>query len=139
LVVKVEVEIKCTLTKLSARVKAIANTGYETEEPEILIPASTARTLGIWPKLPKEANIREYRTAGGITRVVKIPESAEVTVLTEDRSLNSKEVSFVISELESDVLLSDMLLDKLGIELLKPGRGIWRFSDDPAGKTRKTT
>ena len=138
MVVKVEIEIKCTLTKLSTRVKAIANTGYETEEPEILIPASIARALGIWPTLPKEADIREYRTAGGMARVVKIPESAEVTVLTEDRTVDSKGVSVVISELESDVLLSDMLLDELRIELLKPGRGIWRFSDDQTGKTRKT-
>jgi len=35
-------------------------------------------------------------------------------------------------------LLSDMLLDDLGIVLLEPGRGYWRFRDDPEDKIRET-
>jgi len=39
---------------------------------------------------------------------------------------------------ERDVLLSDMAIDALNIVLLKPGAGIWKFTDEPPEKTRES-
>ena len=35
-------------------------------------------------------------------------------------------------------LLSDELIEALRIEILAPGKGLWRFSDDPPEKIRRT-
>jgi len=35
-------------------------------------------------------------------------------------------------------LISDLLLDELEVILLEPGKGYWKFRDDPEGVVRKT-
>jgi len=40
------------------------------------------------------------------------------------------EASTVITPGEDEVILSDRLIDALGIVLLRPGEGIWRLADE---------
>ncbi|MCR6692033.1 MAG: hypothetical protein MRT15_06565 [archaeon YNP-LCB-003-016] len=36
---------------------ALVNTGFETPNPQILLPVKAAEKLGIWPNLPRDASI----------------------------------------------------------------------------------
>lgn len=60
--------------------------------------------------------------------------------MVEEKDKQSAEVdcTVVISEHEEEVLLSDKLLDALGVTLIKPGAGLWRFQDDSPRKLRKS-
>ena len=39
---------------------------------------------------------------------------------------------------EYEVILSDKLLDALGIEIVKAGIGYWRFSGEPINRVRRS-
>ena len=53
-----------------------------------------------------------------------------VSVITEDKSSSEIECDAVISHFDREVLINDKLCDALGIVLLTPGSGIWRFIDE---------
>jgi len=44
----------------------------------------------------------------------------------------------MISPIEEEVLVNDKLTEELGIVLLAPGSGKWRFVDDPIDKVRSS-
>ena len=44
---------------------SLLNTGFESEEPEMLVPVIVAEVLGFWPDLPKGVVLKPYETAGG--------------------------------------------------------------------------
>ena len=115
---------------------AIVNAGYESDEPEALVPVRLAERLGMWPELPQGTRVEAYRSAGGIVSLYSVPKAVDIVVKTEDKNRGSSSVNIVISDKEEEVLLSDKLIDSLDIEILKPGKGIWRFADDPLGKER---
>lgn len=122
-------------------VSAIANTGFESDKPEIMIPKKVAISLNLRPKiLLTEATQEEYRTAGGkkLKAYVLRHGAAKAWVITEDREVGPVDVTLTVAYGESDVLLSDKALDALNIVLLKPGAGVWRFSDDPPEKVRES-
>jgi len=54
----------------------------------------------------------------------------------EDKESKDAQAVAVIASGEKEVILSDKLIDELGIILLKPGKGIWRFHDDPPNVMR---
>jgi len=116
---------------------ALANAGYEVEEPEVTLPEETAKTLGLLPELPKGAKIVEYATVGGgKIKVYWIPKAVEVSVVTEDRTVGPVLSNVAIVAGESEVILSDKLIDALEIVIEKAGEGIWRFRGEQ--KLRKT-
>ncbi len=54
----VRVKIKITLSnEKSLETTALVNTGFESIEPQLLLPVKAAEKLGIWPNLPKDAVI----------------------------------------------------------------------------------
>jgi hypothetical protein len=107
---------------------ALVNTGFETPNPQILLPVKAAEKLGIWPNLPRDASIEIYDTAGGPTRVYRVRNAVTVEVIgREGRSVVS---DVVISHLEVEVLISDKLTEELMIAIEKPSEGIWRFRDE---------
>jgi len=61
-----------------------------------------------------------------------------VKVLAGDRESDEVEAYTIYFPGKSYSLISDELIDKLGIEILAPGEGTWRFRDDPPNKKRKT-
>jgi hypothetical protein len=66
----------------SVDVVALVKSGYETVEPEILVPLVTARELHVYPELPYGAAVREYRLAdGSTTKLIRIPGTVNVYVL----------------------------------------------------------
>ena len=59
-------------------------------------------------------------------------------VVEEDRSSEWAKAKAVAVSGEYEVILSDKLLDMLGIEIVKAGLGHWRFSGEPISHVRKS-
>ncbi|MEM0024310.1 MAG: hypothetical protein QXM80_02495 [Thermofilaceae archaeon] len=68
LVVRVRVRLKALKGRRGEVVKsvAVANAGYESEGPEVVIPVRVAERLGLWPKLPEGTEVQAYEVAGGL-------------------------------------------------------------------------
>ncbi|MBS7618344.1 hypothetical protein KEJ25_07065 [Candidatus Bathyarchaeota archaeon] len=116
---------------------ALVNTGFETDEPEVLLPASLAENLGLYP--PTEGSkLEEYSVVGGITFVIRSPRTIRVKVVVEDRETEPVEAVPLISDKESEVLISDRLASELKISIEDPAEGTWRFRDEPLTKKRSS-
>lgn len=113
---------------------ALVNSGFEAETPQLLLPRSLASILNLWPP-PPEAQLIEVGTAGGPVRNYIVSRALQVYVETEDRRVGPIECDAMISLLEYEVLISDMLGGELGIVILDL-RGRWRFADED--KVRST-
>mgnify|MGYP000341891567 CR=1 FL=1 len=135
MVVRLRVRIRSSSGELIT--SALANSGYEAEEPEVVLPVSVAERLGLYPSLPGGTEVEEYVGVGGsIVRAFRTRGAVELTVLADDRMGGPVRATAVITPGEDEVILSDKALDALGVVLLRPGAGIWRFSDDPPGIER---
>jgi len=132
--VRVKVLIKAGERELETA--ALVNTGYGSDEPEIVVPARLAEKLGMWPEFPKGTKVEVYSSIGGVVSLYLVPRAASVILKARDRDTKSVPVHVVISDKENEVLLSDKLLDALNIELKRPGAGIWKFLDDPPDRER---
>ncbi len=71
----------------------------------------------------------EVGTAGGPVRNYLVPGAAEVWVEARDRTVGPALCDLMISNLEFEVLMSDVPGGELGIVILDL-RGKWRFSDE---------
>jgi hypothetical protein len=102
---------------------ALVNSGYETDEPELLVPTNVARALGFWPET-REAVMERYKVAGGVEiGVVRLKGAAKAEVLTEDRSSDEVKSDVVVSEGEDEVIISDKLASKLCLAIIDIGGG----------------
>jgi hypothetical protein len=106
---------------------ALVNTGFETPNPQILLPVKAAERLGLWPQLPSETLVEVYDTAGGPVRVYRVKNAVTVEIPEKNISVVA---DAIISHIEVEVLLSDKLTDKLMIVPEIPGEGLWRFRDE---------
>jgi len=133
----VRVKIRLASKDKSIETVALANSGYESETPQILIPTELAKNIGLWPPL---GNVEEteFETAGGPLKVWIIPGGCKVSILTEDAQSSEIDADVVISPLADEVLLSDKMISELAIVLEDAGRGFWRFRWEQAGKLRKS-
>jgi len=61
-----------------------------------------------------------------------------VQVVEEDKSSEWVKARAVVVPGEYEVILSDKLLDVLGIEIVKAGIGYWRFSGESINRVRKS-
>ena len=128
--VRIKIKINSLKGKLPLEVSSLLNTGFGTEEPEVLVPVKVAEKLTFWPELPEGAMVKAYETAGGIARMCRISKAIEIQAITEDKISNPLECSLVISEIESEVLLSDKTIEELNIMIESPAKGLWKFKDD---------
>lgn len=134
MVIRVKLRIKSLSTGKETTTSALVNSGFEAETPQLLIPRSLAAKLGLWPP-PPNAYLMEVGTAGGPVRNYFVPNAVEVYVVTMDRVVGPVKCDVMISNLEYEVLISDILGSELKIVILDL-RGKWRFSDED--KTRLT-
>jgi len=137
MVVRVRVRLRSSRGEVITT--ALANSAFEAEEPEVIIPKGVAERLGLYPRLPADSEVREYKAVGGVvvnTFLIRGP--LRISVLSGDREVGPTNAAVVITPGEDEVVLSDVLMDALGIVLLKPGQGIWRFADDAEGTARKS-
>ena len=59
------VRVKLKTGKGQVVTSALANTGFETEEPEVVLPLKVAELLGIYPSPPPGSTLEEYSAVGG--------------------------------------------------------------------------
>jgi hypothetical protein len=107
---------------------ALVNTGFETPNPQILLPVKAAERLVLWPDLPSCTQVEIYDTAGGPTRVYRVRNAVVVEVVGREGS--GVVADAVVSHTEVEVLISDRLAEELMIAIERPGEGIWRFRDE---------
>ncbi len=106
---------------------ALANSGYESETPQVLLPIEAAEILNLWPpeKILEET---VFDTAGGPLRVWVASRAVKVKIVVEDIDMPFVEADAVISPIADEILLSDKMISELNIALEDPGRGYWRFT-----------
>lgn len=123
----IRVKVELSYGGRKARVTALANSGYETDEPEILVPKTFAvknfRVL-------KRGKFVTYRAVGGQEQKFQVFQKIKVKVVTEDKESKPVEATLVVSDLEDEVILNDKLIGQLEIVLLKVHEGKWRFISD---------
>ena len=118
---------------------ALANSGFETEEPEVVLPVRVGERLGVYPRLPSGSEVEEYKGVGGvIVKTFLVKGFVNISVLTSDREVGPSDATVVITPGEDEVILSDKLMDMLKIVLLRVGEGIWRFADDGESFIRRS-
>jgi len=135
--VRVKLRIRSRTSGEVAKVSALINTGFETESPQLLIPVRLARQLSLYPP-PPTSSVVEIGTAGGPARVFLVRDAVDVWAVAEDREVGPRPADVLISPIEEEALVNDKLTEELGIVLLAPGSGRWRFADDPAERVRSS-
>ena len=117
---------------------ALVNTGFETLKPQLLIPVKLAEALGLWPSLPESSYMKEYGTAGGITKTYVVPDNLDVYIVMDGQQSPVAGSDTVISFMEEEVLIGDKLAGKLGIMIYDIAEGVWKLKIDPPDTTRKS-
>jgi hypothetical protein len=96
--IRVRVKLSSIMGKVTI-IKALVTTGYESQEPEILIPRSVAEDLGLMPKLPSGSEVRNYVLADGtVTRLILIPGAVQVWVIENDRVVGGVTAHVAVSD-----------------------------------------
>ncbi len=131
----VRVRVRARGTGNAVTTVALVNSGYEVEEPEILLPRRLAEYLGLELKAPT-ARVQVYETSIGVFNLFLIPHAADVHLVDVCRKVEG--VNVAVSEAEREVLISDKLAGVLGIQLLDIGAGVWRYVGDPPGRARRS-
>lgn len=128
--VRVNIELK--LGEKIILTSAFANSGYETDEPEIHIPIALAKELGF-----KLKNLRGelYKVVGSEITTYTLG-NILVRIVTEDKKSEWIRARAVTVPGEYEVILSDALIEALNMEIIKPRSGLWKFSEET--KIRKS-
>jgi hypothetical protein len=102
---------------------AVANSGFESDRPEVLLPARAAARIGLWPP-PRGARTERFESPAASFELVAVPQGVRVTVSGNRKSVSC---SAVLSERETEVVLNDQLLEALGVEIIAPATGLYRI------------
>jgi len=132
----VRVKLNVSIGDKEFTIIALLNSGFETDTPQLLIPYRLLREHGIDLSLLGEYVVKEYVTAGGSVSLSIYPRKCKVKVVEEDRESNEVYADLVVSFIDTEPLVSDALIEELGIIILNPRKGYWRFNDDPIDKIR---
>ena len=130
----VRVKLRLCIKEKCVLLNALVNSGYEAVEPELAIPLNIAKDLGLWP--PEEMIIEEAVTAGGSIPVYVVNEKARVELIDEDEVLGTSECVLVINPYIEEPLISDQLIDSLGIIVISFSKGLWKHKNDPSDRVR---
>jgi len=132
LAVRVKLEIR-TGNNIE-RTIAIINSGFEADDPEIIIPEILANKLNLIPSgIVTYEVVGRGGLSGGIVR-----EPIKVRLILSDRESEFKDAIAVIIPNEDEVIVSDNLASKLGIVLIDPLQGIWCLRDEIGKRERKS-
>ena len=116
---------------------ALLNTGYTGSSPEIIVPVRLGAEIGLWPP-PIDSVEATYDTAGGPARFYAIRDAITLQIIEDDASSKELTTDVVISPMEREALLSDVVIGELEVAIMNAHKGYWRFNFDPSNKTRYT-
>jgi len=134
----VRVKLRVTMGGRVVETVALANTGFETDEPQLLVPQAFLTRNSVSLEVLGRPLVVEYDTAGGPTLMHVYPKACKVAVVEPDRTSGEVEADLVVSLIEREVLMSDALIGELGVDIVNPKAGLWRFIDDAAGVIRRS-
>ncbi len=135
MVVRVKLKLECR--ESTVETPALANSGYESETPQVLVPIKLAEKLGLWPPA-RGLEESEFETAGGPLRVWIAPRACRARVVAASTTSRDVEADIVVSPVADEVLLSDKMISELEIALEDVGRGLWRFRWEPREVERRS-
>jgi len=114
---------------------ALLNTGFESEELDLVLPSQLADELGLRSELGEFVRLD---TAGGPLECAFVEQALELKLLLEDREGPELTCNAIVSPYEREVLLSDAVIEALGIQIISAKSGKWRLKDDPPGLERSS-
>ncbi len=85
-----------------------------------------------------EVSIEEADTAGGSIEVFVSRDKAVTRLVLGDRELDPVGCRVIVNPYIREPLVSDKLIDSLGIIVLSFSRGLWRHRSDPEGVVRES-
>jgi len=130
----VRVRLKVMVGGVEVVTSALVNSGFESDEPELIIPPTLAELLRV-----SGSTAAQYRVAGGgSTSGVRVEEKLMVKLMLGDRNVNEVEAVGTILPGEDEVIISDKLASKLKIVIIDPYEGLWCLRDELGRKVRKT-
>lgn len=132
----VRIKIRIVKDGIVKDVVALVNSGFETENPQLLIPVQLAKGLNLWP--PVDAKELTYETAGGPLTVWFYPRIAKAKAIAPDAESKEVVVDIAVSALADEVLISDKLAGGLELVVEDFAVGLWRFRWEPRDKLRKS-
>jgi len=115
---------------------ALLNSGFESDEPDIIIPVSVAEKLHLWP--PRSTMSTLLETGGGEIITPYYTSAGELELILEDRESLKVKVNIIVNPHIDEVAVSDYVASMLGVILLDFKRGEWRLRDDPEDKVRES-
>ena len=130
------VKIRLIRNNYSIDTIALVNSGFETNDPDIVIPINIAKRIGLWP--PKDSNTTLLDTGGGEISNPYYINCADLLLMLEDREPIKIRVNIIVNPHVDEVVISDYVASKLGIILLDFKKGDWRLRDDPQNLVRKS-
>ncbi len=129
--------IKLVKDDKEVKTKALLNSGFEANTPDIAIPINIAKQLDLWP--PREdAKPAIIETGGGETSAIYYEEVVKLYLILGDREPKVVDVNVIVNPHIREVLISDYVASQLGVILLDFKKGYWRLSDDPPNKIRSS-
>jgi hypothetical protein len=114
--------------------RALLNSGFETDAPDIVIPVDVAKELGLWP--PKTATIALLETGGGEVSLPCYTSHGILELVLPGRSSKAVNVNIIVNPHVDEIVISDYVASELGIILLDFKKGLWRLTDDPPQTVR---
>lgn len=110
--------------RASVETVAVANSGFESASPEVLLPIRGAERLGLWPP-PRRARVERFESPAASFPMLLVARAVRVSLASHPRL--AVIASAVISERETEVVLNDHLVEALRLELIAPARGLYRI------------
>ncbi len=121
----------------SVEVVGLANSGFISMEPEVLVPASLAEHLELHEVAKPEVHVR-ITGDGREVGLVRYRNSVKVYLVTEDRVEGPVLSTALVAPGARYVLLNDKLLGRLGVVLIDFADGIWCFKDELGKRERRS-
>jgi len=131
------VRVKLRVCSRSGCVKTVAlvNSGFESDEPEIVLPLPLATVLNLQPG----GDLASYVAVGGSTvAAVRGAEPLSVELLLDDGEGPKAIATPSILPGEEEVIISDRLAHELGIVIIDPYEGLWCLRGELGRKTRRS-
>ncbi|MCC6035116.1 MAG: hypothetical protein LM567_06460 [Desulfurococcaceae archaeon] len=85
---------------------------------------------------PPKARVEVYETPLGLYHLIFIPKAVNVHLIDVCERVDN--VNVAVSENEREVLISDVLGEALGLQLIEIGKGLWRHRKDPLHVIRES-
>jgi len=132
----IRVQVRVVAGCSSALTSALVNSGFESDTPDLCVPVGLARALRLWP--PSAFTSEEVETAGGAASVYVLDVEARVQLVIEGEVRRDVPCILIVNPHVDEVLLSDYLIDELGIVPISFRKGTWRHVSDPPSTVRKS-